>query len=221
MKQQKTVLGIAAILALLLLVQGVAASYDPGWTIGYYPGQTWGGGGAPSVLTNDQVFIQFADPTSGYPSAIANWPYGIIGLYQDYSILCDGYVDIPAAGDYTFITTSDDGVELFVNGVPVISNTGDHAPTVDTATVNLPAGYQHVVVKYRENIYGSDPTVIAPGNIAVISLEYAVPGAAPQLVPGWHVSSTPAPEFPSACLPATFIVGMLGTVLLIRRMKED
>jgi hypothetical protein len=218
MKKVNFGLKIAIILALFLLVQCVQASWVPGWSCSYYKNQLWSG---TATSTNDQVFIQFASTNTGYPSAYADWPFGIIGQYQDFSMICDGYVDIPNTGSYTFTTLSDDGVELFVDGIPVISNTGDHGPMWDTGMINqLPAGYQRVTLNYRENMWGFDPTEVTPGNYAVIYLGWLNDAGEIVLIPGWHMSSTPTPEFPSAFLPAVMIIGFLGTVLYIQRTRE-
>jgi hypothetical protein len=225
MMKPRTVFNITVVLALFLLVQCVQASpvqslCVPGWDISYYPNQQWSG---TPTTTDNSVYIHFADPTavSYYAwatSDIANWPFGIIGRLQDYSLTAEGYVDIQSAGPYTFTTVSDDGVQLFVDGVRIIDNEADHAPTTNSATVTLSQGYHPVVLKYRENVSG-DPTKSASGNVAVIFLQYSnAAGPAPVLVPGCHMT-TPAPEFPSAFLPAAFIIGMLGAVLLIRKMK--
>ena len=215
----KKTLTLAVILIVLLLAPGVQAAYDPGWIISYYQNQAWSG---TPIVTNDQPYIKFATPNTialyGYTSAVPDWPHSINGMYQDFTITADGYIDIPVADDYTFYTTSDDGVELFVNGVPIISNTGDHGPTVDHNVVHLPAGYQHVVLNYRENSYG-DPTEEASNNAAIIYLEYEADSMPRAFVPGLHLSTTPAPEFPSSVLPVTFIIGFMGAVLLIRRMN--
>lgn len=215
----KSVFGVAAILTLLLLIQGVQAACDPGWDIKYYPDQTWSG----SPTTDTPVYIHFAGPTTPLASDIADWPASISGFgrYQDFSMTADGYVDIATAGEYTFSTVSDDGVEVWVDGVLEISDTGDHGPTTDySSPITLSTGFHHIVLKYRENTFNADPFHTASGNVAVIYLEYInAAGTAPVLVPGCHMTGTNAPEFPSAFVPATMLIGVLGTVLLLRRIK--
>ena len=55
------------------------------------------------------------------------------------------------AGTYTFTTTADDGVRVFVNGTLLINQWKDQGPTTYTATVDLTAGEHEVVVEYYEN----------------------------------------------------------------------
>lgn len=56
-----------------------------------------------------------------------------------------------AAGYYEFSTTSDDGVRLSVDGVPVIDKWLDQGPTTYTATRLLDEGTHTIVLEYYEN----------------------------------------------------------------------
>ena len=47
---------------------------------------------------------------------------------------------------YTFHTTSDDGIRLWVNGVLIIDNWTDHATTIDTGTIALAADQWYTIV---------------------------------------------------------------------------
>lgn len=76
---------------------------------------------------------------------------------DNFSARWTGRLLVPATGNYRFQTESDDGVRLWVNGVQVINNWTDHAPTVDTSgIVNLVAGTQvDIVAEYYEKGGGS------------------------------------------------------------------
>ena len=53
---------------------------------------------------------------------------------------------------YTFYTTSDDGVRLWVNGQPLIDNWTDHAATENSGTIALTAGQRYdVEMEFYEN----------------------------------------------------------------------
>jgi len=57
---------------------------------------------------------------------------------------------------YTFFTTSDDGVRVWVNGQLIINNWTNHAPTVNTGTITLTAGQKYDIrVEYYENTGGA------------------------------------------------------------------
>ncbi|HVO33941.1 MAG TPA: glycoside hydrolase family 3 C-terminal domain-containing protein [Gemmatimonadales bacterium] len=51
-----------------------------------------------------------------------------------------GTITPPATGEYTFSLTSDDGSRLFINGVRIIDNWREQAPTAELGKVTLTAG---------------------------------------------------------------------------------
>lgn len=68
------------------------------------------------------------------------------GLGRDYfSARWTGSVLTQETGDYTFVTTSDDGVRLWVDGKLVIDDWSNHAARDDSATIHLPAHSRHSV----------------------------------------------------------------------------
>lgn len=70
-------------------------------------------------------------------------------------------------GTHTFYLNSDDGSELYIDGVLVLSNDGLHAARELAATVDLSAGPHSVEVRYFEN-----------GGLAVLDLDWSGPGFA-------------------------------------------
>ncbi|GAA2355756.1 PA14 domain-containing protein [Dactylosporangium salmoneum] len=56
-----------------------------------------------------------------------------------------------APGQYEFAATADDGVRLFVDGVPVIDRWVDEAPTTYTATLPMDGGPHTLRMEYFEN----------------------------------------------------------------------
>jgi streptogramin lyase/single-stranded DNA-binding protein len=59
------------------------------------------------------------------------------------------------AGKYRFSSTSDDGMRVYVDGLLRIDDWKDHAPTDNTADVNLEAGTHTVIVEYYQNAGGA------------------------------------------------------------------
>ncbi len=59
---------------------------------------------------------------------------------NDISVRWTGKLVAPKTGDYTFTTTSDDGVRLTVGGRRLIDDWSEHAPVTDKTTVHLEAG---------------------------------------------------------------------------------
>jgi hypothetical protein len=60
-----------------------------------------------------------------------------------------------ADGAYTFVATADDGVRLWVDGVPLVDKWIDQSPTTYLATTSLTAGVHIVVMEYYENMVGA------------------------------------------------------------------
>ncbi len=56
----------------------------------------------------------------------------------------------PVSGDYTFLTSSDDGSWLWVDGKLAVDNHGLHAPSAFTGTMTLNAGMHTLSYKYFE-----------------------------------------------------------------------
>ncbi|MGA8493188.1 MAG: PA14 domain-containing protein, partial [Terriglobales bacterium] len=66
------------------------------------------------------------------------------GLPHDhYSVRWDGFVQAAQAGTYTFSTSSDDGVRLWIDDRQVIDDWGIHPAQTDRATVTFAANSRH------------------------------------------------------------------------------
>lgn len=99
-----------------------------------------------------------------------DWGTGAPGTgvtVDNFSARWSGKLIVPATGTYRFQTESDDGVRLWVNGVQLINNWTDHAPTTDTsAGINLTAGTQvDIVAEFYER-----------GGGALMRLRWQAPG---------------------------------------------
>lgn len=105
------------------------------------------------------------DPTVNFDWSTGSPGFGI-GT-DNFSVRWTGYVTVPADGNYTFHTVSDDGVRLTVNGNRIINNFTEHASTVDSsAAVALTAGtYYPVLLEFFEN-----------GGFAEARLQWTGPG---------------------------------------------
>lgn len=79
--------------------------------------------------------------------------YSPPGIDNDtFSALWRGQVKPKYSETYTFYTTSDDGVRLWVDGQKVIDNWTDHAPTINSGQIALTAGQLYNVrMEYYEN----------------------------------------------------------------------
>lgn len=62
-----------------------------------------------------------------------------------------GYIDVPSDGDWCFAVTSDDGSELFVDGVRVVMNDGSHEPVTVTGKIPLQKGLHSFKLHYFDD----------------------------------------------------------------------
>jgi len=105
-------------------------------------------------------FPQGPSPSAGFPT-------------KKYSVRWTGLVKAPASGTFTFVTESDDGVRLWVNGQKLIDNWTDHGSTPDQGTIPLEAGkFYDLRLEYYQN-----------GGGAVIQLEWSGPSLPQQTIP--------------------------------------
>ena len=82
----------------------------------------WGGGRASACTANDRFSIRFGRK-----------------------------IRLAEGGDYTFTTTTDDGVQLWVDGQLVIDRWIDQAPTVHSGRITLTPGAHELTMNYYEN----------------------------------------------------------------------
>ncbi|WP_404783629.1 PA14 domain-containing protein [Altericista sp. CCNU0014] len=112
---------------------------------------------------------------------------------DNFSAEWTGQILAPETGTYTFTTTSDDGVRVWVNGKQLIDAWNDHAPQQDSGTITLQAGQKYdIKVDYYERLGG-----------ATMQLQWSAPNLAQQIVPQAYLYSsvltpTPDPVAPSS-----------------------
>ncbi len=117
-----------------------------------------------------------------------NWrrgsPSPLIGA-DTFSARWTGQVLAPVSGTYSFSTTSDDGVRLWIDGQQLINNWTRHSLTTNSGKITLAAGRRYDVrLEYFEHT----------GN-ASINLSWTAPGKATETIPT-------AQLFPASCTPS-------------------
>jgi len=133
----------------------VAPGTGTGLTATYFNNLTLSG--SPAVTRVEAVDFDWG---SGSPGSGIN--------ADNFSVRWAGSLTAPTTGTYRFQTVSDDGIRVWVNGVPLIDNWTDHAPTTDTsAGINLNAGQKVAIqVEFYER-----------GGGAVARLRWQTPGS--------------------------------------------
>ncbi|HZH02784.1 MAG TPA: PA14 domain-containing protein [Myxococcaceae bacterium] len=164
------------------------------------------------ALSRTDATVNF-DWGSGSPGA---------GVPQDrFSVRWTGQVVPLYSETYTFYTSSDDGVRLWLDGQPVINNWTDHGPTENSGMVALTAGQAiDMRMEYYEN-----------GGGAVAQLSWASARQAKQIVPSSQLRPTSGPTPPppggdtaaaGASLPIQYALSSLtGTVYYVSTMGVD
>ena len=195
--------------------EALAAAFDPEWPNLRIAAVSLPGSTGPGTGTGlygdyfDDVNLTQRRLTRIDPSVNFNWGAGSpdpsLGA-DTFSVRWTGKV-VPAFSEtYTFSTTSDDGVRLWVNGRLLIDNWTIHGPTVDSGTIALEANRQYDLrLEYFENSGSSvirlswssahQPAQVIPRERLLIPYEVHLAAAFPQVLPGgWLVLVSPAYE---------------------------
>lgn len=131
--------------------------------------------GTPQVRVDSQVNFNWGTtaPMTGFPSDM-------------YSVRWTGQVKPTQTGTYKIVTTSDDGVRVWVNNQQVINNWTRHAAKADSGSISLTANtYYDIKVEYFEYT-----------GAAVMQLSWTRPDGVTELIPTASLFSVP--QQPSA-----------------------
>ncbi|QNH62521.1 RICIN domain-containing protein [Hymenobacter sediminicola] len=129
------------------------------------------------------------------------WKMGIPapGLRSDnFSVRWEGQIEAPATGRYKFITKSNDGVRLWINGKQILDNwNGQGSTTTSTsAEVSLAAGERTTI---KVEYYDQDGD-------ANVRLQWVRPGQGAQTVPSVYLYPLEGPGMPVAEAPTVLTV---------------
>jgi len=106
---------------------------------------------APAAVSRTDATVNFNWGNASPAPAIA---------VDHFSARWTGQVEALFTQTYTFFTTSDDGVRLWVNGQQLINNWTDHGPTENRGTIALTAGQRYDVrLEFYENAGGATATL--------------------------------------------------------------
>lgn len=139
-----------------------------------------------SGLTASYVFGSFrelSDFNSRNPSKVervsainfspSSWKENSKSGTNDYvGAIFRGYLFVPVEGNYKFSLNSDDGSQLYIDGISVIDNDGLHAPILKSNTVNLSAGFHKIRCEYFERTGGQ-----------ICMLQWQGPGRVNEVIP--------------------------------------
>jgi alpha-N-acetylglucosaminidase len=91
---------------------------------------------------------------------------------KNYAAGFSGYLSIDTPGEYTFVTESDDGSVLLIDGIYVVDNSGYHGARERMGTLKLDKGFHALEVRYFQSTGAS-----------VLNVLYSGPGISKQHLP--------------------------------------
>lgn len=138
---------------------------------------------ADAVLTRIDPQIDFA------------WDDGSPGPFvgaDRFAVRWTGWLEIPESGTYTLMSTTDDGVRVWLDSQLIIGAWWDQAATQHTSRpLDLAAGPHPIQVEYYESYWG-----------AISQLSWQGPSTPMQPIPSWaFFQPGDGPGFPEAPLP--------------------
>ena len=131
-----------------------------------------------NTYDNDWSQFDFTNPVLTRADATVDfdWAYGSPDPAvpsDSFAVRWTGTVTPAASETYTFYTTSDDGVRLWVNGQLIVDNWTDHAATENSGTITLVAGQAYDI---RMEMYEN-------GGAAVAKLAWSSPSTPKATIP--------------------------------------
>jgi len=82
---------------------------------------------------------------------------------ETYAVRFETTLNVTTDGTYTFTTTSDDGSQLFIDGILVVDNDGLHGTATETGSTTLSPGEHSVVIVFFENTGGDNLSATISG----------------------------------------------------------
>ncbi len=162
--------------------------------------QAPGGGGGTGLTAVYFDNIDFTGASISRTDATVDFDWGdgspdaAIGA-DSFSARWTGQVEVPATGTWSFTTTSDDGIRLWVNGVQLINAWVNQGPTSYSGSIALTAGQRYdLKLEYFES-----------GGGAMARLAWSGPGQASQVIPRQYLAPTsgaPTNAAPTVALTA-------------------
>jgi FlaG/FlaF family flagellin (archaellin) len=125
----------------------------------------------------------FASETPKRTGSTSTFDISLRDRGSEFAFRFTGYIDVPADGQYTFYTSSDDGSELYIDGSRIVDNRGLHGDRERSGTVTLSEGLHPITVTHFEHT-GSE----------VLDVSWAGPSFGKQAVPASALYTQPSTE---------------------------
>lgn len=111
----------------------------------------WQFDGAGNISTAGLTLIgNFVDPNIDHWDGTQSYRWNPLGEDEAYTVTWSGYLLTPTDGQYEFRSVSDDGVQVFIDGLTVISNTPQQWYGEALGSATLTAGAHALDVRFYE-----------------------------------------------------------------------
>lgn len=80
-----------------------------------------------------------------------NWQWKDMPLQKEFAVRWRGSILVDATGDWQFELNSDDGSDLWIDGIKIVDDDGEHPMHVATGTVYLEVGAHDIRIEYFQN----------------------------------------------------------------------
>jgi hypothetical protein len=114
----------------------------------------------------------FSSYTPVETGTTTNYNLSLANRTTRFAFYFTGFINVPADGQYTFYTNSDDGSYLAIDGIVVVNNDGLHGAIEKSGIIGLKAGKHAIAVGYFQQDAGS-----------ILTVSYSGPGVSKQVVP--------------------------------------
>lgn len=122
---------------------------------------------------NLKAVPDFSNITVTKKGIVNDFNLSVAGRSEYFAINFVGYIEVPADGEYTFYTASDDGSLLFIDDRIVVNNDGLHNWREQSGIIGLKAGKHLIRVGFFQASGGKS-----------LEVSYSGPGISKQTVPG-------------------------------------
>lgn len=129
--------------------------------------------------------------------SINNFDISVANREDVFAFEFTGFIDIPADGQYTFYTTSDDGSVLYIDNHLVVDNDGLHGAVEKSGSIGLKAGKHPITVGFFEQ----DGTQL-------LNVHLSGPGVSKRAIPNSYLYRTTTGDLLPALNPANVVNGL-------------
>ncbi|MBS1745374.1 MAG: fibronectin type III domain-containing protein [Bacteroidetes bacterium] len=186
-------------------INNSGSSFSGGLKYSYYTG-TW---------NNLPDFNSLTPTSTGF---VKNLDLSVASSTTNYALKFEGNITIPADGQYTFYTTSDDGSKLYIGafdeGHLVVNNDYLQSPTERSGTINLTKGVYPIYITYFQQAGGY-----------VLSAAYEGPGISKIQIPDSAFAepsdSATTDSLPAAPLAVTQLKAIVQSASAINLTWKD